>query len=65
MDLVVTEKRIVGNLVGTYPELFELMELADRGRVALATREYPLSQADQALHDLNSGQINGRGVLLP
>jgi NAD+-dependent secondary alcohol dehydrogenase Adh1 len=65
MEMVVTEKNIVGNLVGTYPDLVELMELADRGRVELATREYPLSQADQALHDLNNGQINGRGVLLP
>ena len=65
MEMIVTEKTIVGNLVGTYPELVELMELAHRGRVDLATREYPLSEADQALHDLHSGAINGRGVLVP
>lgn len=65
MDMVVTEKSIVGNLVGTYPEFVELMELADRGRVDLATREYSLSDANQALHDLNNGRVKGRAVLLP
>ncbi len=38
IDMITTEKSIVGNLVGTYPELVELMALADRGLVNLATR---------------------------
>jgi len=65
MEMVVSEKSIVGNLVGTYSELVELMELAHRGKVELATKEYKLSEADQALHDLNAGAMPGRGVLLP
>jgi len=65
MDMIVTEKTIVGNLVGTYPDLFELMALADRGLVTLATREYRLSQANAALHDLKNGTIKGRAVLIP
>ena len=40
IDMVTSEKTIVGNLVGTYPELVELMALADRGLVELHTREY-------------------------
>ena len=65
MEMVVSEKSIVGNLVGTYPELVELMEMADRGLVDLATREYKLSEANQALHDLDAGQVPGRAVLIP
>ena len=31
--MITSEKTIVGNLVGTYAELVELMALADRGLV--------------------------------
>ena len=63
--MIFSEKTIVGNLVGTYPELVELMALADRGIVKLSTHEYPLAQANQALHDLHAGKIKGRAVLIP
>jgi NAD+-dependent secondary alcohol dehydrogenase Adh1 len=65
IDMITAEKTIVGNLVGTYPELVELMALADRGRVNLATREYRLDQANEALRDLHHGKIKGRAVLIP
>jgi NAD+-dependent secondary alcohol dehydrogenase Adh1 len=65
IDMITSEKTIVGNLVGTYPELVELMALADRGIVKLATREYRLADANQALHDLHAGKIKGRAVLIP
>ena len=65
LDMITSEKTIVGNLVGTYPELVELMALADRGLVTLATKEYPLSAANDALHDLHNGKIHGRAVLIP
>ena len=65
LDMITSEKTIVGNLVGTYPELVELMALADRGRVNLATREYRLVQANEALKDLHHGKIRGRAVLVP
>ena len=65
IDMVTSEKTIVGNLVGTYAELVELMALADRGLVNLHTREYRLSAANDALHDLHHGRINGRAVLIP
>jgi NAD+-dependent secondary alcohol dehydrogenase Adh1 len=65
MEMIVTEKTIVGNLVGTYPDLVELMALADRGLVTLATREYRLDQANAALHDLSNGTVKGRAVLIP
>lgn len=65
IDLITTERTIVGNLVGTYPELIELMALADSGRVKLATREYRLAEANQALQDLHHGRVMGRAVLIP
>ena len=65
IDMITSEKTIVGNLVGTYPELVELMALADRGLVNLATKEYRLAQADDALRDLHHGKIKGRAVLIP
>ncbi len=65
IDMITSEKSIVGNLVGTYPELVELMALADRGRVTLGTREYSLENANDALKDLHHGKIKGRAVLIP
>nr|WP_245475018.1 NAD(P)-dependent alcohol dehydrogenase [Bradyrhizobium sp. Leo121] len=65
VDMVITEKNIIGNLVGTWAELTELMALADRGLVELATAEYRLADANKALHDLNAGKIHGRAVLIP
>ena len=65
MDMIVSEKSIVGNLVGTYPDLVELMALAERGLVKLATKEYRLADANTALHDLKNGHVKGRAVLIP
>jgi NAD+-dependent secondary alcohol dehydrogenase Adh1 len=41
------------------------MALADRGLVHLATREYRLGEANQALKDLHHGKVKGRAVLIP
>jgi NAD+-dependent secondary alcohol dehydrogenase Adh1 len=65
MELITTEKTIVGNLVGTYAELVELIDLADRGLVRLSTQEYRLADANQALQDLKAAKVRGRAVLLP
>ena len=64
-EMVTTEKNIIGNLVGTWAERTELMSLADKGKVHLATQEYSLANANQALQDLNNGKIKGRAVLVP
>ena len=63
--LVLTEKSIVSNLVGTWAELTELINLAERGRVNIVTRHYPLEHANQALRDLYDRQVVGRAVLVP
>ncbi len=65
VDLIITERNIIGNLVGTWAELTELMALADRGLVELATKHYALKDANLALQDLHHGKIKGRAVLVP
>ena len=65
LDVISTERNIVGNIVGTYNELAELMVLAQAGKVTLHTRTYPLDQAVEALHDLDAGQVRGRAILVP
>ncbi|RJQ80655.1 NAD(P)-dependent alcohol dehydrogenase [Amycolatopsis panacis] len=65
IDLISTERSVVGNLVGTYNDLAELMVLAQTGRVALHTVKYPLDAALDALADLDHGRVRGRAILTP
>ncbi|MBD8870300.1 NAD(P)-dependent alcohol dehydrogenase [Nocardioides donggukensis] len=65
LDVISTERNIVGNIVGTYNELAELMVLAQAGKVTLHTKTYPLDAAQDALHDLDTGQVRGRAILVP
>ncbi len=65
LDFVNQEINIVGNLVGTYNELAELMELNRQGRVKITAQQYPLNDAPKVLAMLDGGQIMGRAVLVP
>ncbi len=65
LDIISTERNIVGNIVGTYNDLAELMALAEGGRVTLHTRTYPLAAAADAFADLDAGRVRGRAILVP
>jgi NAD+-dependent secondary alcohol dehydrogenase Adh1 len=65
IDVISTERNVVGNLVGTYNDLAELMVLAQTGRVTLHTRPYPLEAVNEAMDDLDTGRLQGRGILVP
>jgi NAD+-dependent secondary alcohol dehydrogenase Adh1 len=65
LDVIGTERNVIGNIVGTYNELAELMVLAQAGKVTLHTRAYPLDQAPEALADLDAGRVRGRAILVP
>jgi NAD+-dependent secondary alcohol dehydrogenase Adh1 len=65
LDIISTERNIIGNIVGTYNELAELMVLAQTGRVTLHTRTYPLADAIEAIADLDAGRVRGRAILVP
>jgi NAD+-dependent secondary alcohol dehydrogenase Adh1 len=65
LDFVADEKNVIGNIVGTYNDLAELMVLAQAGKVTLHTKQYPLDAALDALHDLDNGRVRGRAILVP
>lgn len=65
IDIISTEINFIGNLVGSYTDLVELMELAAQGKVALHTVQYPLTDFQRALDDLDAGQVRGRAILVP
>ncbi len=65
LDIISTERNIVGNIVGTYNDLAELMVLAEAGKVTLHTKTYPLDEAPAALNDLDAGEVRGRAILVP
>ncbi|MCW0213024.1 MAG: NAD(P)-dependent alcohol dehydrogenase [Pseudonocardia sp.] len=65
LDFVAGEKNVIGNIVGTYSDLEELMVLAQAGKVTLHTKQYPLDAALDALHDLDAGRVRGRAILVP
>jgi NAD+-dependent secondary alcohol dehydrogenase Adh1 len=65
LDFVAGEKNVIGNIVGTYNDLSELMVLAQAGKVTLHTVQYSLDNALDALHDLDAGNVRGRAILVP
>ena len=65
LDIISTERNIIGNIVGTYNDLAELMDLAQAGRVTLHTRTYTLDAAAEAVADLDAGRVRGRAILVP
>ncbi|NLG45249.1 NAD(P)-dependent alcohol dehydrogenase [Gordonia sp. (in: high G+C Gram-positive bacteria)] len=65
IDIVSSEINFIGNLVGSYNDLGELMALAAQGKVKLHTTEYPLTEFGRALADLDAGRVRGRAILVP
>ncbi|KAA0918312.1 NAD(P)-dependent alcohol dehydrogenase [Dietzia sp. ANT_WB102] len=65
IDLVSSERNIIGNLVGTYNDLKELMALTAQGKVTLHTQKYSLDDFQKAIDDLVAGRVRGRAILVP
>lgn len=65
IDVISTERNVIGNLVGSYNDLVELMSLAADGRVQMLTQTYPLDAVNDAMDDLDAGRLRGRGILVP
>jgi NAD+-dependent secondary alcohol dehydrogenase Adh1 len=65
IDVISTEINFIGNLVGSYNDLQELMVLAAQGKVTLHTTKYSLDEFQQALDDLEDGRVRGRAILVP
>jgi NAD+-dependent secondary alcohol dehydrogenase Adh1 len=65
IDIVSSEINIIGNLVGSYNDLQDLMALAAQGAVTLHTQKYKLDDFQQAISDLDAGKVRGRAILVP
>ncbi|SER48781.1 MULTISPECIES: NAD(P)-dependent alcohol dehydrogenase [Lentzea] len=65
IDIISTEINLIGNLVGSYNDLCELMVLAAQGKVTLHTQKYPLDRFQDAIDDLDAGRVRGRAILTP
>jgi NAD+-dependent secondary alcohol dehydrogenase Adh1 len=65
IDLISAEINIIGNLVGSYNDLVELMALAAQQKVTLHTAKYSLDNFQDALDDLGAGRVRGRAILVP
>ncbi|MEA2161648.1 MAG: NAD+-dependent secondary alcohol dehydrogenase Adh1 [Solirubrobacteraceae bacterium] len=65
IDIISREISFIGNLVGTYTDLDELMTLTAQGKVSLHTSTYPLEAVNDAMADLDNGRLRGRGILVP
>jgi NAD+-dependent secondary alcohol dehydrogenase Adh1 len=65
IDIISSEINIVGNLVGSYNDLVELMALVAQEKVTLHTAKYALEDFQSALDDLDAGRVRGRAILVP
>ena len=65
IDIISTEINFIGNLVGSYNDLCDLMALAARGcgqpaHPEVCTRRLPVRH-----DDLDTGNVRGRAILIP
>jgi NAD+-dependent secondary alcohol dehydrogenase Adh1 len=65
IDIISREISFIGNLVGSYNDLDELMTLTAQGKVSLRTTTYPLDAVNDAMAELDHGRLHGRGILIP
>ena len=63
--LVNGEFSYVGNIVGRFAELQELVALVEQGEVDLHTSHYDLGEVNTVAEKLEHGEIDGRAVITP
>ena len=63
--MVSQEQKAIANLVGSWIDLWELLQLHGRGDVSLRTETHPLEEVNDVLEGLRDGDITGRAVLVP
>ena len=63
--LVGAESTVTGNLVGTWVDLWEVLQLHAAGRLVLKTETHPLDSVNDVLEKLRDGEVTGRAVLIP
>jgi NAD+-dependent secondary alcohol dehydrogenase Adh1 len=59
------EQAAITNLVGSWVDLWEVLQLHARGTLTLKSQTYPLEDVNDVLSMLREGEITGRAVLVP
>ena len=65
IDVISREISFIGNLVGTYADLSELMTLTAEGKVTLHTSTYPLDAINDAMADLDGAACRAAASSFP
>ncbi len=63
--MVGNEQAAIANLVGSWTDLWEVVQLHGRGRLTLKTERHPLEAINDVLARLRAGEITGRAVVMP
>jgi NAD+-dependent secondary alcohol dehydrogenase Adh1 len=63
--MIASEQSVVGNLVGTWVDLWELLRLHAAGKLVLKSETHPLDSVNEVLDRLREGEVTGRAVLVP
>jgi NAD+-dependent secondary alcohol dehydrogenase Adh1 len=63
--MVGTEQSAVASLVGSWVDLWEVLQLHARGTLTLKSETHPLEDVNEVLSMLREGEITGRAVLVP
>jgi NAD+-dependent secondary alcohol dehydrogenase Adh1 len=65
VGMIATETAIAGNLVGSWIDLWELLQLHGRGEITLRSEVHTLEDVNDVLEKLRQGDVTGRAVLVP
>ena len=64
VKLVGSEISVIGNLVGSYNDLDDIVKLYEKGKIKLNVDRFRIEEINEALEKLKSGLIGGRGVIV-
>ena len=64
INIISMKINFVGNLVGSYNDLAELMVQAAQGKMKLQTSKYKLAEYERAIPNLRDGKVRG-AILVP
>ena len=65
LDMINRELTVLGNQIGSYRDLVDLVELDRQGALHLETTRFPLEDAVDVLAEVAAGRVPGRAVLVP
>lgn len=65
LQLLFTEQRIIGSLIGSRIDFIELMQLASQNNIRPMIETYALDDVNKAHDRLREGKVRYRGVLTP